>query len=179
MGYAIELNLDPDSARKVMGLWEALARAGIDSTMLDVGAYPHISLAVFDELDPDILADELSTFARGEQPLAVRFSSVGTFPTQEGVVFLAPVVTAELLGLHSRFHQLLSSAGLEPLAYYRPGSWVPHCTAAIDLSPDKVPAAVELCWNEGFFGESLLVELGLIEFRPVREIFKHELGGLA
>ena len=128
MGYAIELNLSPASSARVVGLWEDLARASISSSMLDLGAQPHISLTVVDELDPALLRADLSRFAERTPLLSVDLASAGTFPTAEGVLFLAPVVTPELLEIHRGFHRLLSDRGVESVAYYRPGNWVPHCT---------------------------------------------------
>lgn len=96
MGYAVELNLSQDSAARVVEVWEGLARASISSRMLDLGAQPHVSLAVCEELDPTQLREELRRFAETTRPLSLKLSSAGAFPTAEGVMFLAPVVTQEL-----------------------------------------------------------------------------------
>ena len=177
MGYAVELNLSRDSAVRVVKVWESLAREGISSVMLDVGARPHISLAVLDDLNPEALRTDLSRFAEHTPPLSLDLASAGTFPTAEGVVFLAPVVTQELLAVHSRFHSLLTERGIDSAAYYRPGNWVPHCTVAIDLAPGKIGAALENCVRSEAFGAVDLDEVSLIEFRPVREIYAFPLGG--
>ena len=177
MGYAIELNLSHKGAARVVKLWEDLAGASISSAMIDLGAQPHVSLAVVDELDPELLQDDLSCFAEVTPPLWVDLASAGTFPTAEGVVFLALVVTPELLGVHRRFHRLLSEGGVECVEYYWPGNWVPHCTVAIDVPADQVGAAVELCVASDAFGPVELDELSLISFRPVREIYAYRLAG--
>ena len=156
---------------------KSLARAAINSVMLDVGAQPHISLAVFENLDPQMLRADLSRFAEVTRPLSLDLASAGTFPTAEGVVFLAPVVTQELLLVHQRFHRLLSDRGLDCVAYYRPGNWVPHCTVAIDVAPDRVAASLEMCVQSEAFGAVALDEVSLIEFRPVREVYAFPLGG--
>jgi 2'-5' RNA ligase len=177
MGYAVTLNLSRDSAARVVQVWESLAREAINSVMLDVGAQPHISLAVLTDLNPEVLRVDLSRFAEGTPPLAVDLAFAGTFPTAEGVVFLAPVVTQELLGVHRRFHRVLRERGVDPVEYYWPGKWVPHCTVAIDVAPDKMGAALEMCVHSEAFGEVELDEVSLIEFRPVREIYAFPLAG--
>ena len=177
MGYAVELNLSRDSAARVVRVWESLAREAINSVMLDVGAQPHISLAVLEDLDPEALRADLSRFAEVTRPLSLDLASAGTFPTAEGVVFLAPVVTQELLEVHRRFHRLLSDRGLDCGEYYWPGKWVPHCTVAIDMVPDKISAALEMCVQSEAFGAVELDEVSLIEFRPVREIYAFPLSG--
>jgi 2'-5' RNA ligase len=177
MGYAMELNLSQDSAARVVELWERLAKESISSTMLDVRAQPHISLAVFEELDPAVLRAGLRRFAEVTRPLQVVLSSVGVFPTGEGVVFLAPVVTQELLVVHHRFHNLLRDRGIGSAEYYRPGNWVPHCTVAMGVAADKIGPALELCLQSEAFGAVELDEVSLIEFRPVREIYAFPLAG--
>ena len=177
MGYAVELNLCRGNAARVVKVWESLAREGLNPVMLDLGAQPHVSLAVFEELNPEALRADLRRFAEVTPPLSVDLAFAGTFPTAEGVVFLAPVVTQELLALHSRFHSVLRERGIDSVEYYRPGNWVPHCTVAIDLAPDQVAAALEICVQSQAFGPVILDELSLIEFRPVREIYTFSLRG--
>lgn len=177
MGYAIELNLSQDSAARVVEVWERLARASINSMRLDLGAQPHISLAVCEELDPALLREDLRRFAESTRPLSLALSSAGAFPTAEGVVYLAPVVTQELLEVHRRFHGLLRERGIEPVEYYRPGNWVPHCTVALGVAPDKMGAAMELCLRSEAFGPVELDEVSLIEFLPVGELYAYPLSG--
>jgi 2'-5' RNA ligase len=176
MGYAIGLNLSKNNAARVIRLWERLARESINSVMLNVGAQPHISLAVLADLDPAQLREDLHRFAEFTRPLSVVLSYAGTFPTAEGVVFLAPIVTHELLEVHGRLHQVLRDRGLECVEYYRPGQWVPHCTVAIDVPPEKIAAALELSVRSEAFGPVEMDEVSLVEFPPVRDIYAFPLG---
>lgn len=171
MGYAVELTLDSTSTGVVQALWKTLAERGIDPVLPSLGAWPHISLAVFETVDPAALRDELATFADELAPIATAFSAVGTFPTSEGVVYLAPVVTAELLAVHERFHQRMERLGLRSHAYYRPGQWIPHCTVATDLAPADVGTTIAACCASNAFAPISLTELELIEFRPVKTIY--------
>jgi len=177
MGYSIELNLSTDSAERVVELWKTMAAQSINSVMLDIGAQPHISLAVFEDLSPGLLRDGLNHFASNTPVFTVRLASVGVFPGDEGVVFLAPVVTEKLLWIHERFYRLLEDKGLESIEYYHPGRWVPHCTVAIDVIPDKIGVATEISQKSDVFGLVDIDEVSLIEFRPVREIYVFPLRG--
>jgi hypothetical protein len=56
----------------------------------------------------------------------------------EGSLVLSAVVDTELLAVHSAVHDVLASRVRQPAAYYLPGSWVPHCVLARDLSPEQV-----------------------------------------
>ena len=170
MGFAVELYFDAATEASLRELWEALSNEGISDVMPSIGARPHISLATFECIDLVSLREELRSLARVAQPLTVTLGAVGTFPTAEGVVYLAPVVTQEFLSLHKRLHARLSDLGIASAEYYRPGKWIPHCTAAIDLDAEEVSSAVDLCLRSNVFVTARLTEIGLIEFRPVRDI---------
>ena len=177
MGYAVELYIDAQMEAAVRGLWQTLADRGVTSLMPELGARPHISLTVFDALYPPDVHDELQNFATEVAPIPLQFSAVGIFPTAEGVVFLAPVVTPRLLDVHAAFHARMAALGLPSLSYYRPGNWVPHCTVAINLPADQIPAAVAICKAAPVFRAFSLVGLDLIEFRPVKTIYEFPLVG--
>ena len=177
MAYSVELNLTEPGAALVFDLWTRLAEQAINSEMLDVGVKPHLSLAVYEELDPASIRDDLAHFAEGTQPFSVILASVGTFPTG-GVVFIAPVVTRELLRIHETFHSQVGDKGLDCQSYYLPGRWVPHCTVATNVPSDKMGQAVDVCLRYGAFEVVDIGNLSLVEFRPVREIYNYDLGGV-
>lgn len=175
MGYAIELALDDEYAAKVYPLWDAIHThfGGTDLRLL--GARPHISLAVLPDLTPETFYAPLEEFASTCPVLDIHFASVASFPTAEGVVFLAPVVTEELLSLHKRFHQLLRLLNVTSNPYYEPGSWVPHCTIGQNLPAAKVASALDFARTAGVYSRARLVEISLIEFRPVRYCYRFNL----
>jgi 2'-5' RNA ligase len=171
MFYAIELYFDPVSEASITGLWETLARRSISSALPDSGARPHISLAVLETPDTALLGEMLRIFVQSLSPLSLKLSAVGTFPTQEGVVFLAPVVTLELLEIHKELNNRLAALGLSVNGYYQPGHWIPHCTVAMGLPPERVPLAIEVCRNSDVFHEVKISAVGLIQFQPSEVIF--------
>ncbi len=177
MGYAVELGFDPASEARVRALWQKLADQGLSSVLLELGARPHISLAVAESLDAAAFEPVLAEFARASAPLELALSAVGHFPTDEGVVYLAPTVTPELLELHRALYARLEALGLETNTYYRPGRWVPHCTAATDLARADVPRAVALCAASDAYGPIALESVALVEWRPVTELCAFRLGG--
>ena len=108
MPFAIELALDPAAGATVRRIWRELEAAGITS-MARSGAYPHLSLGVWEALDPPAARAELAVFAREIEPIPMTLASVRAFPT--GAVFLAPEVTAELTELHAGFHRRFARFG--------------------------------------------------------------------
>jgi 2'-5' RNA ligase len=174
--FAVELAFDAATAATVRGLWRDLATAGVDTFLFDSGAAPHLTLAVYDQLDANAFAPTLAAFAAVVAPHALTLASIGVFPTT-GVVFLAPVVTPALLAVHARFHADFAPPQTSSWEYYRPGRWVPHCTVAMDLPTPLRPSAVDICQRASLPITGHLIEVGLIEFRPVRQHYSFAMTG--
>ena len=135
---------DEHADAAVRALWQQLATAGLPSlaTRTHRRHRPHVSLTVTESLDQADLAQVRSVLA-GHLP-AVLLDALGTFPGSEGALFLAIVVTEDLLALHARVHQALSGQPVTHWPYYLPGRWVPHCTLAQGLGRDEIAAAFRL-----------------------------------
>ncbi|WP_425568669.1 2'-5' RNA ligase family protein [Nonomuraea antimicrobica] len=68
-----------------------------------------------------------------DRPPVVDLYVLGTFPRNEGTLFLTATVTADLLACHARVHTALADEAVEHWSHYLPGNWVPHCTLALGL----------------------------------------------
>lgn len=178
MGFAVELHIDPVNAAPIVALTEQIYATCGGENLTGIGAHPHVSLTVFAQLEPAAIHALLAEFAATTTLLPVTFAAVGVFPTTQGVVYLAPVVTPQLLALHARFHALLTQLAIPSNAYYLPGNWVPHCTVGFELPADKIGPAVTLCQGADVFRAVTLTTLRLIEFRPVRPIYTYPLQGV-
>src|SRR5436309_14091301 len=135
MSYAIELALDAAAPAAIRPLWRELDDAGI-TYMARSGARPHVSLGVWETVDPSTAEAALTRFASETAPLPLTFASIGLFPSV--AVFLAATVTSELLDLHAGGHNRSADIGTAPWEHARPGVWVPHCTRAADLAERRV-----------------------------------------
>lgn len=175
-GYAVELYFDPFAERLLRELIDQLPARGIRSQRPAV-ARPHLSLAVFDRVEVERLSGALNEFARACPVLRLHLGSSGVFPGNEGVVFLAPVVTVELLELHATFHRMAPVVAGALWEHYLPGRWIPHCTIAEGLAPGDIGATVELARNCGVGGQAASIqEIGLVQIRPYREITVFRIG---
>ena len=162
MGYAVELSLEDPAAEAIRRLFEST-----DSLMSRIAASPHISLAVFENVDPSRLIDVVRPFADNTKAFGIRLSSIGLFPGNENVVFLAPVVTTELLTVHKTFHDRLGAAGLSGDPHYLPGIWVPHCTITQEEHLSDALETIRSTHGAKVLGEYRISEVQVIEFRPV------------
>ena len=171
MRYSIELRCDQDSTTRITALGHSLIEQGISSILLNKGAPPHMSVAVLEEQPPPSLRDMLAAFAKRSASIATRLSAVGTFPGEAGVVFLAPVVTGQLLTFHQRLHEQLADFNIPLLDLYCPGLWVPHCTIATDLPVENVLSAINLAQRTDVFGLIQWTTLSLVDVQTLGELY--------
>jgi len=175
MGYSIELNLHRNSRIMVEKLWKTLSKENISPIMINLGVQPHISLAVIDNLDPELIRNDIRLFANSIRPISVKFSYIGTFPTSEGVIFIGIAMTPELSNLHTNLHKQLEKRGITSIEYYRPGNWIPHCTAAVEITSESMGTAIDICCKSDIFGFVILDEISIIEFHTHQKYYSCKL----
>lgn len=168
MPFSIELFFDAKSSLKIQQCGDWLEKAKVPAIFSTRGANPHVSLAVFEQYNPDRLHALLKKLASSFPPSPFRLSSIGTFPGGEGVLFLAPVVTSTLLEVHCWLHRALEKVVEGSWIYYDPEQWVPHCTLCVHLTPRKLSQGLELLRRKGVSIQGRYTHLALVETQPVR-----------
>lgn len=172
MGYAVELFLkDDDQCQAIRQLF-----ATTGSILAQIGACPHISLAVFEDVDTAKLIGIVKSFAAQTPRMTVRFSSVGLFPGLQNVVFLAPVVTSRLLSAHEALQRQLAEDNLLCEPCYCPGSWVPHCTITVEEPFEDSLNTIRQAYDREVLGEYEIDRVAVVEFRPVVNLAAFRLG---
>jgi 2'-5' RNA ligase len=166
--FSIELFFDPKSSMAVQQCGEALEKIKIPSIFSTPGGSPHVSLAVFEQYNPERLHAVLKKLATSFPPTPFHIGNLGTFGGKEGVLFLAPVVTPSLLEIHAWLHRALPEAVEGSWIYYDPGQWVPHCTLSIKLARKKLAQGIELMARKGFSIRGRYSQLALVETQPGR-----------
>ncbi|KAG6490339.1 hypothetical protein ZIOFF_051629 [Zingiber officinale] len=184
-GYAVELYFDPALENQVLKAWNVLARRQISTKLIEISARPHLTLLSVPSLDPLRLQLPIRTLAARLDPLPLSLSSVGAFPSTSpsdagkgggGVLFLAPTPSAALLHLHSQVCDALRKEGIEPPEEFRPDSWVPHCSVAQDVPRNRIADAFCILRDLKLPVSGYAMDIGLVEFSPVQEIFSFPLG---
>jgi 2'-5' RNA ligase len=179
MGFAVQLYFDQPLEEAFLHVRTGLANAGVTPTLKRLGDRPHVSLSVQTSLDTRRFLPRLEKLAASTAPFDVGFGAFGSFPGGEGVVFVAPSPSETLLRLQKKTHEQLLTSFAEVHEHYFPNSWVPHSTVGFELPQREV--AVALAWLGANFRpcSGKFTRLGLIEFRPVKEIATFALGGQA
>ncbi len=142
MAQALEMFLDEAAERDVRRLWARIDAAGVPSLAGQThGRHrPHVTLGIAESLAA-VSRDALRSVLV-EAPIRLDLHTLGTFPGEEGAIFLAVTTEGRLLRLHQRVHEILAQGAQEPWEYYRPGRWVPHCTLTQRLGPRQVLVAM-------------------------------------
>lgn len=145
MAYAVSVFFDEETDAAVRVLWRSIEAAGLSSFLAQGPFHPHLTLSVVPALDLRSFRESLTKIAAEQTSFPVALASIGIFPGNEGVVFLAATMTTALLHLHQQVNDLLKQHELYPAIYYLPDHWNPHCSVARTLSIEQVPATVALC----------------------------------
>lgn len=166
MPYAIELHFDEASTAAIGALTTQIQATCGGLDLVGSGGAPHISLALPTVTESAPLASLLASFAAQTPAFALVFAAAATFPGPQGVVYLAPVVTAELLAIHRTFHTQLAAIGVTSNPLYLPGQWVPHCTVGFALPAAQIGQAVMICRESAWPRTVTVTALRLIAFDP-------------
>jgi hypothetical protein len=89
MPFAVELYFDDALDRRVRDAWTDLGRANLPNLLTTVGARPHLSLAVADQIHTAPLLTEREPLAHRYTPVAVRLACVGTLEELKASYFSA------------------------------------------------------------------------------------------
>ncbi|KAE8682422.1 RING-H2 finger protein ATL46-like [Hibiscus syriacus] len=112
-GFSIELYFDPALENQVLKAWNVLARRQISTQLIETESRPHISLFSTPFLDPTKLESIVKSFASKQDPLALSFSSIGAFPNENNLLFLAPAPTMALLQFQAQLSEAIKKEGLK------------------------------------------------------------------
>jgi 2'-5' RNA ligase len=138
MPYAISIRCDNSTGKPVRALWTALQT--IDRSMNDLNYSPHISFAVYEDISEKQAIPLFDEIFFETSEIDINFSELGYFPGNPMVLWLKPLHATRLLKIHSSVHKNIKSDCSSP--YCEPGVWVPHCTLAMNLPPERVEAAL-------------------------------------
>ncbi len=179
MACDICLFFDSETENTIRRAWSILRTRGLSSPLLRSGGKPHLTLAIWEQLEPGFILDDLLNFAGTHRMFQVTFSSIATFGPESGTVFLGPVFTRELIVVHNQLYRIFNEVKDLSEGLYRPGSWVPHCSLTLGLKPEEVPDAINVCLDTISLPiRGWIKEIGLLTFDKdsVHSIRSYKLG---
>ncbi|MBX4930604.1 2'-5' RNA ligase family protein [Rhizobium bangladeshense] len=140
MPYGISLKCLNDTASSVFKLWDEAAAFEEAASMRALHYPPHITLAVYQEIAIDRLAEAAERVFRVRPAVTSSFSGIGYFENELLILWARPNYDEQLFQLHAELHREVDPAHCH--AHYRPGNWVPHCTIATKIPRAKSQAAI-------------------------------------
>ena len=174
MPYGVMLYFDSQSEKTIMDIWQALAESNLSSSMLDAGIRPHLTLAIYEELNCRPCENELVKITTKTSSLPIQFTHLGIFTNPEPIIFAAPLVTSDLLDFHNELHARLAGDGKDPWELYQPGKWVPHCTLSLGYKIEDQAEILKICQKMPLPLEVQAVKLGVVNFKPVKDLFNYD-----
>ncbi len=133
-------------------------------------------MAIYDDIEIRRIEEEIYDFSKEFEPFYCSLPSIGLFMTERPVLFLKPVVTMELLEIHSNFHGRLEKYIEKAWGYYLPGNWVPHCTLVMDNNYDAIYKAINICKEVSMPIKAKVESIGLLEFKPNKQLLAYRFG---
>lgn len=126
---------------------------------------PHITFAIYDDVEASTLADVAHAIFAGRSALRVRFEAISSFSASPLIPWAKPADTTELEELHRSLHEQIEPQLCH--GHYRPQNWVPHCTLGTAVTDDNRDAALALVEQPLEPFEVLFDAVDCVTFPPV------------
>jgi len=163
VAYAVSVFFDEQTEARVRRIWARMAEAGVSSFLSDGPYRPHLTCAIYAELDVAKFAPALASLALSQKRFPMTLSYPGVFTGEEAAVFLAATVSQTLLTLHQRVGRLIHLHGEKPNPYYLPDCWNPHCSVARHIEAGAVSQAVAVCLDSPLPIHGFVESVGVID----------------
>jgi 2'-5' RNA ligase len=135
---------DPKTDGFVRDLWQRTKQAGLPNPLLSRNAAPCMTLASAEGVSIDPLLNDLDDALKACTSLNFLFNTLSTFANENGVIFLGPIVTQNLLDLHKLVYKQVAKYAETVSMYSEPDRWFPHCTITWKLEKPQVFEGLKL-----------------------------------
>ncbi|SLN20243.1 2'-5' RNA ligase family protein [Oceanibacterium hippocampi] len=170
--YALTLRFDSRTTARIETMVAALDAAGLGDAESALGYPPHVSLGLFDALDPSRTEAAIAGLVADTPRIRVTLTGFGIFPGEPNVLWLAMAADATLAGLHKT---IVGAAGGPVREHYRPGIWTPHCTLAVAIGDDRLGTALALLRRRWRPIDAEFRSVELLRFPPVERLWRGDL----
>ncbi|MBM7587150.1 2'-5' RNA ligase [Bacillus pakistanensis] len=161
--YWVIALFDENTEKIIKGIWGELCENSISSYTEEVkDGRPHITLGNYSNLDISEYTKRMDSFYDHKMSIDITFNTIGSF-LNYGTLFYSPTVTSELIEFHTYHHEHFNEFNGKANSLYLPGKWIPHCTLANRLSPEKLSEAFHFCLKRSDVIYGKIIEVALIE----------------
>ena len=163
MSYSVLLQFDYLSDESIMKLWESISEYTGNYNLLDAELRPHITISTFDDTNIDELCDKVSSFSKNISEFKLWLWSIGIFPFDPRVFYLAPVPSIELIRVYQDFYTTFVDQLEGISSYCLQDHWVPHCATAIDIPSSDAHKVLSILLEQFTPIEAVVREIAIIE----------------
>lgn len=177
MKCAIQLVFDDEDQVLINRLRTILAKNGVHDEAVPIN---HISLADIEINDNQlpVIKSILEQFSKTNKTLPLVLTFAGTFMTKENVIFLAPIITSELIRYNDELVNILLKNNIRCGKYYIKDNWQPHCTISIRVSDEELFAGFRVLKENNFLPmkvNGVAIDLLCYDPKPYNELMRFEL----
>jgi len=161
--YGVVALFDAKTEQIIKDIWTELREKSISFYADEVvDRKPHITLASYHNLDKKCFFEQFDKFYENKSEINITLNSIGSF-LNTGILYFSPIVSKELIDFHEDYHIYFKQFDDNSNSIYLPEKWVPHCTLANRLSPNKLVEAYIYCLyrNDTLVGK--LQKIAIIE----------------
>jgi 2'-5' RNA ligase len=174
MPFAIGIKADNDTARPIRALWDEVGRLEPTPTMIGMGYPPHVTLAIYDQLDEAKAVAALDAAFARIPAIRLTFGAIDWFENDPLVLWAVPGAHGLLQQAHAAVHRMIGPMLCRP--HYRPGHWVPHCTLGTAIPHDRRDEARAMTQRVVAPFEVTFDTADVVRFLPVEVIREQRLG---
>jgi 2'-5' RNA ligase len=177
MKCAIQLVFNDENQNRINQLRKMLVVNGCHDEAVPIN---HVSLAEIEIEDNQlhIVESILEKFSKNHKPLNLVLSSVGSFMSNENVVFLTPTMTDDLITYNDELVKILAENNISCGKYYIKNNWQPHCTIAIRVTNNELFAGFKTLKENNILPMSVIgcaIDLMCFDPKPYKELMRFEL----
>lgn len=169
MPYTIELQLNRAAEAKFLKSWDILRDAAITDLSYRLGYKPHITLAMYHEIDVPKTIAKLEKFIATETTIPVEFRHI-TVAGQS--IFCQPIENIPLRKFHTRFVKAFGKSFRDA---DQAGTWTPHCSVGMDVPVGKMGSAIDKLTAAWSPISGIADRIALVKFRPGQILWRKAL----
>ena len=174
MYYAVTLEFDKETDRKIQWMIDEVARVTGCDCMKQQNVPPHVTVSCLVGENEEALLSEMETIAESMSKTTIRFANIGVFNPL--VIYLGPLMNEFLLDTCKLVNErLLQYAEVGNKGNYLPNHWVPHAAIAVKLTPEALKEAFAIVQEAFTPFEGMVERIVLVRAEPYEELKAWEL----
>ena len=164
--FDVILRFDQQTEAYFDMLIKKLAQVTGNTTRLDSGQPPHVSMGIFDIADCSDPVRVMEGVLRSLRPFSMTFDVLGAF--LPGTLIAVPIVTDEMIAMNKAIHAVGDRVFL-PSKQYVFGTWAPHLTLAAELTHAELVQAFDIAGMDWEPVPARTVSISLVHHFPYTE----------